>query len=517
MEIKRKMKNWEILALIILLAFALRLPYIGANFSGDEIDTVGPARHFIIDGDFRQFNNCDDTPYFNYTHPPVRLFLYSLWASFFGFSNIAIRLLPTLLGLASIVVIYLLGKELYSEKVGLIAAFLAAVSRYHIYGSNLVSTDTGHFMFTTSITVLFFVMYLKRNNTKYLAGSILFSIVSMMTKFSTIIIFIPILVASYFYKKKKIGITYVVLTFVLSTALLLGTSLIMNNSEVFDQPIRGFITYSQGAAPTVQDYFMDKVFKLATISWQMTPFFALLLLISIAALYRTKRDKGFCILCSWLILGFLIIFLQYGQDTQRYFLMMLAPAFLIVAKFTEELDFRSKVLPLTAIVMIVVAFAINLNDLMGYYQPIYLAIFYLAALVALFYKKYSITILIAGFIGMSIFFAFSGNNIIAIDSRAIGEISKNVIQEGYPYNETWTSKDVSYYLTPQNETVRNCELSSLNTDSLRDNNIKYLAFYSNVPKLADINKLISYCDESYMVYAENYLVGFACKVNQTKL
>ena len=49
----------RILIFIILIAVILRLPNAGANFSGDEIDMAGPARHFVVNGDFRQFDDCN--------------------------------------------------------------------------------------------------------------------------------------------------------------------------------------------------------------------------------------------------------------------------------------------------------------------------------------------------------------------------------------------------------------------------------------------------------------------------
>src|SRR3989338_2230496 len=114
-------RNWQLVALILLLALLLRLPNIGANFAGDEIDTAGPARSFATTGDFRVFDDCNGQAYYNFMHPPVRMLLYSGWAALFGFSNVAMRLLPTLFGIGSVFLIYLLGKEMYSNKVGLIA------------------------------------------------------------------------------------------------------------------------------------------------------------------------------------------------------------------------------------------------------------------------------------------------------------------------------------------------------------------------------------------------------------
>ncbi len=508
----QKLDTKHMLILILLLAIVLRLPNINANFTGDEIDTVGPARSFAISGDFRELNECNGNPYYNYTHPPVRILLYSAWASVFGFSNIALRLLSTLFGITSIIIIYILGKELYSERVGIIAAFLAAISRYHIYGSNLVSTDTGHFMFTTSVTVLFFVMYLKKNSKKYFATSLAFSIISMMTKFSSIIIFIPIVVGGYLYRRKRATFVHIAATILISAVVMLGIATIFGDSRLFDEPIKAFFDYTQasGTSPSLNDYVYNKIFKIATISWQMTPFFAVLLLLSLKSL--NKMNKNFIMMASWLTLGFLIIFMPYGQDIQRYFLMLLAPAFIIAAKYIEGIKFSGMSYSICAAI-IVLATVIGLNDLMGYYQPIYLALFYTIALILLVHRK-RLQLLVAGFVGLSIFFAFSGG-VMQIGSQAIGQLSHDT--SSYPYKEVWTTKDVSYYITPFNETVRNCNLWYIVRDYIKENNIKYVAFYSTVPRQNDIESIFQYCSQGNILVLRGYTMGFSCKLNMSTL
>ena len=59
-------------------------------------------------------SHIEDGLYFNFTHPPMKTLLYSLWAVAFGFNAFMI-FLPIVFGLLSIVFIYLIGKHLYSE------------------------------------------------------------------------------------------------------------------------------------------------------------------------------------------------------------------------------------------------------------------------------------------------------------------------------------------------------------------------------------------------------------------
>ena len=186
-------RKQKIVICIIILAFFIRLIAINQYFTGDEIDTVGPARSFVLLGDFKVYDTSDGA-YYNFTHPPIRTLLYSYWAGIFGFSNMALRLIPIIFGTLFVLVVYFIGKNLYTENIGIIAAFMAAISRYILWFSDTASVDTGHFLFTTSTVFLFFIIYLKNGKKENFLVSSLFLTISILTKFSTLIIFIPILV-----------------------------------------------------------------------------------------------------------------------------------------------------------------------------------------------------------------------------------------------------------------------------------------------------------------------------------
>jgi len=69
------------------------------------------------------------------THPPLFYFILKSWASIFGYSEISLRLPSVILGAMTIPVVYLIGKRLAGEKVGIFSALLIATSGLHIYYS----------------------------------------------------------------------------------------------------------------------------------------------------------------------------------------------------------------------------------------------------------------------------------------------------------------------------------------------------------------------------------------------
>ncbi len=68
-------------------------------------------------------------------HPPGYFTILWIWIRLFGFSEIAVRIPSVLFGVATVWIVYLLGKELVNRKAGLVAAILLSVAPLHVYYS----------------------------------------------------------------------------------------------------------------------------------------------------------------------------------------------------------------------------------------------------------------------------------------------------------------------------------------------------------------------------------------------
>src|SRR3990167_4926541 len=66
---------------------------------------------------------------------PVYYILVHYWTKIFGLSEFKLRFFSAIFGIASIYMIFLLGKTIFNEKVGLIAAFILSINHQHIYYS----------------------------------------------------------------------------------------------------------------------------------------------------------------------------------------------------------------------------------------------------------------------------------------------------------------------------------------------------------------------------------------------
>ncbi len=71
-------------------------------------------------------------------HPPLYYALLHLWAAPIGLEPIWLRLFSVVVGVLSIPVIYLLGREVWGKKEGCLAAWVLAVAPFHVYYSQEV-------------------------------------------------------------------------------------------------------------------------------------------------------------------------------------------------------------------------------------------------------------------------------------------------------------------------------------------------------------------------------------------
>jgi len=66
------------------------------------------------------------------TNPPLYNLVVNVWHGLFGPSPASIRMVSVLFGVAAVAVVYLLGRELYDHRAGLVAALVMAVAGYQI-------------------------------------------------------------------------------------------------------------------------------------------------------------------------------------------------------------------------------------------------------------------------------------------------------------------------------------------------------------------------------------------------
>jgi len=140
------------LAAIILVAFVVRVIQLGyVNFHSDE------AHFFRIayEGTLLQATAYDDP------HPPLFLAMLQGWIGLAGISQVGVRMLPILYGTLFVPVVYQLGKQLGSGRLGLAAAFVVAANPAFIFYSKEVRNN-GLLAFTGALSFVLLLMALRR-------------------------------------------------------------------------------------------------------------------------------------------------------------------------------------------------------------------------------------------------------------------------------------------------------------------------------------------------------------------
>ncbi|MEO0248075.1 MAG: glycosyltransferase family 39 protein, partial [candidate division WOR-3 bacterium] len=167
------------LLLILVLGFILRLPDLGRDLWYDEawslygargVDAVrkiipnGPeltSATFSHDGGWRG-------AFWEITHgeahPPLYHILLRLWIGLLGENNRTLRLLSVCLGMVTLLMMFILGRRLFNEKVGLAAAGVLAVFPFHIQLSQEVRSYALALLLVTVASWAFWSAYQKIGN-----------------------------------------------------------------------------------------------------------------------------------------------------------------------------------------------------------------------------------------------------------------------------------------------------------------------------------------------------------------
>ena len=193
---KKFLKNY-INFLISIFLFALTLVIVGKNlnkpfwgihdWNGARYGNI--ARNYVRYGYFTtKFSQIENGGV--YTHyPPMLPILISFSYKFFRVNEWATRLVPVLATSGLIIIIYLIGRTIFSNKIGLTASFLAlATPMIRYYGKNPVHEPLA--LFFASLAFLGAAKFTKKKNTGW--NLILIGIVLTSIKMNLLNFFNPV-------------------------------------------------------------------------------------------------------------------------------------------------------------------------------------------------------------------------------------------------------------------------------------------------------------------------------------
>lgn len=155
---KGKNINFKILLGVILgLAIILRFYNLGTeSYWIDEMSTVVEGQESLPQ--LLSSGRLDQ--------PPAYYLLFHFWIKVLGTEEVSTRAFSVIAGLIAIFLLFLIGSKLFGKDVGLISAFLMAISEYQIYYSQQARFYS-YFELTVLLSFLFFILALEKKQFIY--------------------------------------------------------------------------------------------------------------------------------------------------------------------------------------------------------------------------------------------------------------------------------------------------------------------------------------------------------------
>lgn len=168
-------KSNQIIIIILIIGTFLRLFHL--DFQSvwlDEVHTLNESNPKL------SFQEVHETLLIAEPHPPLYFFIMNVFFNLFGYTTFVARLFSALIGITGIYAIYLLGKELFSKKVGIYSMILLSVNYFHIY----YSQDARMYALLFFTTTLSFYFLTKLIKSPTIRNTVLFSLTSTLMIYS---------------------------------------------------------------------------------------------------------------------------------------------------------------------------------------------------------------------------------------------------------------------------------------------------------------------------------------------
>ncbi len=142
------------------------------------------------------------SPWFNWNAPLYWIILH-FWAKLFGFSEFSLRFPSLLFSFFSVILAFLLGKELFNKTVGFIATIFMGLSPFHLWYSQ-EARDYSMVLFFGLSSSYFLFKALKEDRTKLWLFFVLISLLGMYTNYFYIFLFFAQFLYLIFFKRLRV-------------------------------------------------------------------------------------------------------------------------------------------------------------------------------------------------------------------------------------------------------------------------------------------------------------------------
>jgi mannosyltransferase len=352
----------QILLLLTILAFVLRFYNLGFNSLWlDEATTYNWSKP----GFFEIWEISRSVDF----HPPLFHWIEHLMLVF-GQSEFVLRTVPAALGVLTVPVFYLIGKEFHDKNVGIISAALLTVSYFGIYYSQ-EAYSYSLVLFLFSLVILLYLLSLRTDS---ITCWVLFGIASAISFWTHYYVFVGLGVI-YFHaiiakgadlKKDFRNAKNLLIAFCTTSVLVLPLIFIVG--ERFFRLTGSPPTYGVLGPILIQETFIRFSGGYSSLNWIIASVYLLLMILGFIFLYARDRNK--CLFSAmFLILPIVISVLISSKMTMNpRYLIYLLPVFFVLISTSFPLIFRLFPNRNLLYVMVVLIGVINAPLLAEYYS-----------------------------------------------------------------------------------------------------------------------------------------------------
>lgn len=320
--------------LILTIGLILRLISLNQSLWLDEAINVLATKNFSLFGIILEYSKYD-------FHPPGYFALLWIWTKAFGWSEISVRAPSVIFGVTTVLLTYLIGKNLVDRKTGLIAALLLAINPLHIYYSQ-EARMYALAAFAATLNFLFFIRMIRemgkigRNRVGYLVSALMV----LGSDYLVYLIFPAQLMIIFLTRKTQFLKTWLISLFVATVSFIwwmpsLFEQINIGQSTALNVPAWKMVVGESGVKPLILTYVKFIIGRIShpdhlTYVLLFLPvgmLFAFLIIHARKSDYLTKT-----LLFSWIgIPIFLAWFISFVIPVYSYFrLLFVLPAFIIL-------------------------------------------------------------------------------------------------------------------------------------------------------------------------------------------
>lgn len=300
--------------LILFSGLIIRLISLNQSLWLDEATSALVARMPLVDI-FTKFLPGD-------FHPPLYYLILKHWVLFFGSSEMALRIPSVIFGVATVYLVYLIGKKVSGSQVGLIAAILLATSGLGIY----YSQEARMYSLAAFLVSLSVYLFLRK---KWAFFSIVLAIIGLTDYVSLLIV--PVFWLVSWGKWKKLAVSHLPLVIMFTVWL-----------PIFVKQLAGGFSQAGGAwwnilgVPTFKNIALIPVkFILGRISFDNKWLYGFVVVgvITVFGYLLSRARKTQRILWYWLVVPIAIgMLVSFEIPTLSYFRFLFClPAFYVLS------------------------------------------------------------------------------------------------------------------------------------------------------------------------------------------